>query len=76
LLGRQIALVIWEIRVSLFVKAGLHHDPPIYTSIIAEMTGVHHHTQLFSIEIGPGTAVLPISVSQVAKIIGKNLRPS
>jgi hypothetical protein len=29
-------------------RAGLDHDPPIYNSCVAGMTGKHYHTQLFT----------------------------
>jgi hypothetical protein len=42
------------------------------------MIGVHHHAQLFAVEMGfgeffpvwPGTEILPISASQLARITG------
>jgi hypothetical protein len=35
------------------------HDSPIFASFIATMTGVHHHTQLFIVEMGVSLTFLP-----------------
>jgi hypothetical protein len=73
--------------VCLFVELGSHFLPqPAWTEIflflvppIAGMTGAHHHTKLFSVEIEPhelfgpgwpGTVILTISASKVGRIIG------
>jgi hypothetical protein len=34
-------------RVSTYALASLDHDPPIYASCVAGMTGAHNHVHLF-----------------------------
>jgi hypothetical protein len=39
-------VAIFEILGLLFVQASVDHDPPIYASCVAGMTGAYHHAQL------------------------------
>jgi hypothetical protein len=66
-------------RVFPSVQTSLNHDPPSLgfpPSLDDRLTGVYHHTQLL-VEMAvsltfclswPGTAILPISASQIARI--------
>jgi hypothetical protein len=36
----------------LYTWASLDHDPPIYASHVARVTGAHHHIQLLLVEMG------------------------
>jgi hypothetical protein len=45
------ALVIFYIRSGIYAQAGLDCNLPIYASQIAEMIGMHHHTQLLLVEM-------------------------
>jgi hypothetical protein len=40
-------LAISQIRFHIYTLAGLVHDPHIYASQLARMTGACHHSQLF-----------------------------
>jgi hypothetical protein len=69
------ALVSFEDSVSHFAQVGLDCN----LSAAAGMTGMDHHAQLFSIDIGscklfclswPGNAILLISASQIVRMTG------
>jgi hypothetical protein len=41
------ALVVFQIGSRIFAQAGLDHDPSVYVSHVAGITGSHHHIQLY-----------------------------
>jgi hypothetical protein len=41
------ALTIFRAGCHVYAWAGLDIDPPIYASLVAGMTGAHHHAQSF-----------------------------
>jgi hypothetical protein len=73
------ALVILEIRSCFFPRLAWNMIL-LFQLPVTYLTGTYHHAQLFSIEMGygngiwPGTMVLWISISQVARFTGMNCR--
>jgi hypothetical protein len=69
-------LVIFSNKVLCFMpKPASIHDPPIYTSCVAGITGVCHHSQLVCWDgvcclTWPPPVILLISTSRVAGITG------
>jgi hypothetical protein len=71
-----LVLVIFLIGSHMY-PTGLDHNPPIYASHVAGMTGMYHHTQLFigwdrvleAFCLGwPQSLILSISISLLARI--------
>jgi hypothetical protein len=70
------ALVIFLTEFGIFAWARLEHDSPTYPSCISGITSTYHHAWFIDWDetsptfclCWPGTAILPISVSQVAGV--------
>jgi hypothetical protein len=53
-------MVVLETEFPFFAQAGLDCEPPVlYFQPVAGITGICHHTQLFSIEMGVSQTFLP-----------------
>jgi hypothetical protein len=48
----HVFLALCQRRFYVYILADLDHNPPIYTSHIAGITGMYHHTQLLLVEMG------------------------
>jgi hypothetical protein len=69
------ALVYFQIGSHTDAHVELAHNPLFMFPIVAGMTGTHHHIPLSLVGMGPGTAILLISASQVTRIIGLSIAP-